>query len=296
MLDQDPGRRRCGPQSLLRLSCRGARAQLRPRRGSAALLRLRRRRGGPQSLDQPVRRPPPAIAATTDDEILAYVREDNHHAPDGSLALAQRLAALPSEWDVNGDGIWSGYLPDVWFDFDAEGFDRDPARPSAPAGAPMPTSRCPARSGRPTARPTMWRSACRRPSANAATATADDAIYALNLAILESLITQADVAIPPTDEGPLGVDLDRDGTLGTATRVAFAFDPRNGVTMSWVGRARDELAAGRVHLAALLFPEGTEFVHSVRYLDVAADGSVRRHRASRSCATPASSAGATTPG
>ena len=44
--------------------------------------------------------------------------------------------------------------------------------------------------------------------------------------------------------------------------------------MSWVGRAKDELDAGRLHLAALLFPEGTEFVHSVRYLDVAADGTV----------------------
>ena len=44
--------------------------------------------------------------------------------------------------------------------------------------------------------------------------------------------------------------------------------------MSWVGRAKAELDAGRLHFAALLFPEGTEFVHSVRYLDVLADGSV----------------------
>ena len=216
----------------------------------------------------------PAIAATTDDEILAYVREDNHHAPDGSLALAQRLAALPSEWDVNGDGIWSGYLPDVWFDFDAEGFDRDPHGHRtgwrAYAYKPLPGAFWPTNGSADDV-------AIRLPPAfrERSDGTADDAIYALNLAILESLITQADVAIPPTDEGPLGVDLDRDGTLGTATRVAFAFDPRNGVTMSWVGRARDELAAGRVHLAALLFPEGTEFVHSVRYLDVAADGSVQ---------------------
>ena len=36
--------------------------------------------------------------------------------------------------------------------------------------------------------------------------------------------------------------------------------------MSWL--------PARLHLAALLFPEGTEFVHSVRYLDVVADGTV----------------------
>jgi hypothetical protein len=44
--------------------------------------------------------------------------------------------------------------------------------------------------------------------------------------------------------------------------------------MSYVGKARLELAAGQVHLAAGLFPEGTEFIHSLRYLDVTGKGSV----------------------
>src|SRR3546814_9497928 len=42
--------------------------------------------------------------------------------------------------------------------------------------------------------------------------------------------------------------------------------------MHYVGRARREQDAGRVHAAAGLFPEGTEFLHSVRYLDIAGDG------------------------
>ena len=46
---------------------------------------------------------------------------------DGALDLAQRLERVPPEWDVNGDGIWSGYRPDVWFAFDGQGFDRDPS-------------------------------------------------------------------------------------------------------------------------------------------------------------------------
>jgi hypothetical protein len=44
--------------------------------------------------------------------------------------------------------------------------------------------------------------------------------------------------------------------------------------MSYVGRARLRLQAGEVHLAAGLFPEGTEFVHSLRYLDLGPDGTV----------------------
>ncbi len=220
----------------------------------------------------------PAIAATSDGEILAYVREDNHQAPDGSLSLAKRLEAPPPEWDVNGDGIWSGYRPDVWFAFDEEGFDRDPQGQRtgwrAYAYKPLPGAFWPTNGSADDV-------AIRLPQAfrERADGIPDDTIYALNLAILESLITQRDVAIPPTGEGALGVDLDRDGTMGIATRVTFAFDPRDGVTMSWVGRAKDELVAERVHLAALLFPEGTEFVHSVRYLDVAPDGTV--HPASR---------------
>lgn len=214
-----------------------------------------------------------AMAAMPDADILAYVRTDNFHAADGGLQLARRLEQVPAEWDINGDGVWSGYRPDVWFAFDDEGFDRDPEGRRtgwrAFAYKPLPGAFWPTNGSADDV-------AIRLPAPfrERTDGTPDDAVYALNLAILESLITQADVTIPATDEVPLGVDLDRDGKLGTATRIAFAFDPRNGVDMSWVGRARDELADGRLHLAALLFPEGTEFVHSVRYLDVAADGSV----------------------
>ena len=215
----------------------------------------------------------PAIAAMPDADILAYVRTDNFHDAAGNIELAGRLERVPAEWDINGDGVWSGYRPDVWFAFDDQGFDRDPAGRRtgwrAFAYKPLPGAFWPTNGSADDV-------AIRLPAPfrERADGRPDDGVYALNLAMLESLITQADVTIPATDEVPLGVDLDRDGRLGTATRVAFAFDPRNGVAMSWVGRAKDELDAGRLHLAALLFPEGTEFVHSVRYLDVVADGTV----------------------
>jgi hypothetical protein len=44
--------------------------------------------------------------------------------------------------------------------------------------------------------------------------------------------------------------------------------------MSYVGQAKQQLAEKKVHIAAKLFPEGTEFLHSVRYLDLDANDDV----------------------
>jgi hypothetical protein len=44
--------------------------------------------------------------------------------------------------------------------------------------------------------------------------------------------------------------------------------------MQYVGQAELERQSGRVHLAPGLFPQGTEFLHSVRYLAVDAHGAV----------------------
>jgi hypothetical protein len=44
--------------------------------------------------------------------------------------------------------------------------------------------------------------------------------------------------------------------------------------MQYVGRARMELASGRLSLSPGLLPPKTEFLHSVRYLDVGPDGRV----------------------
>jgi hypothetical protein len=94
-------------------------------------------------------------------------------------------------------------------------------------------------------------------------------VYALNLAIIEALIRRQDVAIAETDERSLAVDLDGDGALGLATRVHY--EPFG---MKYVGQAGALYAQSRVHLASGLFPQGTEFLHSVRYLAVDASGRV----------------------
>lgn len=216
-----------------------------------------------------------AIATIDDAAMLRYVRTDNYHGKSGSIDLADRLAsdALPENWDVDGNGRWDGYVPDAAFQFDDEGFDIDP-----------------------DGNPTGWRAYGYYPFPGAFMPTngafddvlirlpadfrendegkPDRQIYRTNLAIVEALIRRADVAIDATDEAALGVDLDRDGQLGIATRVRYDWAPTEGREMSWVGRARSTHADGKLRPLAGLFPRGTEFLHSVRYLDIADDGRV----------------------
>ena len=78
-----------------------------------------------------------AVAETPAAEILAYVRQDNYHEPDGGIRLARTLAEVPADWDADGDGHWRGYVPDVAFRFDEEGrlvsVEGRPGRQSDPA-------------------------------------------------------------------------------------------------------------------------------------------------------------------
>jgi hypothetical protein len=213
---------------------------------------------------------PPAARASrvSDADLLAYVRASNYFDAAGQIALARRLAALPPEWDGQQDGRWDGYVPDAWFRFDARGFDH------APDG-----------------RATGWRAFAYHPFLGAffptngsmddvlirldpslredAAGRADADVYRVNLALVEALVSRADVAIDPVDERALSADIDLDGALGHATRVAF----REG-GMRYVGRARDRQARGEFPLEPGLFPLGTEFLHTVRYMDVGPVGEV----------------------
>ncbi len=87
-------------------------------------------------------------------------------------------------------------------------------------------------------------------------------IYRTNLAILEAAIA-SDPNVPSAelvraveliDETTGGLDLDRDGTVTAATRVV-------GLPAHFVG------AAQSVAVTRALYPQGTEFLHTVRYID-----------------------------
>lgn len=214
------------------------------------------------------------IAAISDAEIRDYVRGDNYLAADGTPILAKRLKDRPTAWDSDGDGRWSGYVPDALFQFDDEGFDRTPdggytgwrAFAYHPfLGAFWPTNG------------STDDVLIRLPESfrNNMDGEFDSQVYKVNLAILEALFKEKDVPIEPIDERLLGgVDLDGSGDLGEASRIHYDWAPKKGRFMSFIGQARKKQAEGDIHLAAGLFPEGTEFLHSVRYLDVEERGEI----------------------
>ena len=219
------------------------------------------------------------VALISDEEISSYVKEDNY-IQHGQILLANRLKEVPSEWDVNGDGRWNGYVPDCYFDFDAEGFDH--SKDGAFTG---------------------WRAFGYYPFLGTfwpTNGSTDDVlirlpqefmqnedkhfdldVYKLNLSIVESLIKKKTIVIDPIDEVKYGVDLNQNGALDEATEIVFnwekpTYNPGTGkitgFSMRYVGRAKELLASNDYLIAPGLYPKHTEFLHSVRYIDSDANG------------------------
>lgn len=189
------------------------------------------------------------VASMTDSATLQYVRESNYLNHDEDILPA---LDLPPEW--------KGYRPDCYFNFDDDGFDQDPK-----------------------GKYTGWRAFRYYPFLGTfwpTNGSTDDVlirldpiftqdenntfskeIYMLNLAIVESLVKQKEIALPTSqDEKVYGVDLNSNGILDTVLSISP-------MIQSYVGLAKLYLGEKKVHLARGLFPENTEFLHSVRYLD-----------------------------
>lgn len=214
-----------------------------------------------------------AIAKISDTEILSYIRTNNYLDDKGSIPLAQRLSKLPPEWDYNKNGKWDGYQPDCYFNFDPNGFDQNPEGQFTGWRAfgyyPMPATFWPTNG---SADDVMIRLPVHfQVDINGRYSTT---IYTINLAIVESIITKRDVLIPQIDENTVGVDLNQNGSLDLADRIAFHWPTGDNMQMSYVGQAGEKLRVGKIHLAAGLFPVGTEFLHSVRYLDLNKENTV----------------------
>jgi len=210
---------------------------------------------------------PVAPVTLSDDELLRWVRTSNYFGADGGLQLVRALTQPPEAWDEGHDGVWNGFLPDAWFHFDAEGFDSDPSGKlsgwRAYASLPTPGMFMPTNG---SAGDTLIRLP---PEYRQDESGLEDlAIYRINLAIVEAFIRRAAVPLAKTDERTLGSDLDGDGVLGSATKVAFIWPPKPGRPFHYVGRAAALDAQKDGWPVAGLFPRGTEFLHSVRYLDV----------------------------
>jgi hypothetical protein len=189
-----------------------------------------------------------AMADISDDEVLEYIRQDNY------TPLRAALRGRP--------GGFKGWVPDLDLSggFDADGFAQDGSGWRAVRYKPFlgtfwPTNgstddvfiRLPA---------AFQRDAQGQPSRE---------VYRLNLAILEAAMTvdpgllqdvkAARRRVEPVDERLGGVDLDGDGELEAAVEEV------RGLPARYVG------GASKVAVRQHYYPVGTEFLHTVRYVD-----------------------------
>ncbi len=208
------------------------------------------------------------ISTISDADIDAYVAHSNYFDDNGSIILANTLNHLPKAWDVLDRGTWLGYIPDCYFNFDAMGFDRNP-----------------------DGNITGWRAFLYTPFLGTfwptngstddvmirlpdlfrmdASGQTDLEFYRANLGIIQAMIQEQNVTINDINESKINLDLDADGVLGTAHTIVY--DPGY---LHCVGKAYQSQKQARIHLVPGLFPEGTEFLHTVRYLDASGEGAV----------------------
>ncbi|PHS41313.1 MAG: hypothetical protein COB07_02245 [Sulfurovum sp.] len=189
------------------------------------------------------------VAVINDNTILEYVRESNYFNSHGEILLSMELPK-----------VWKGYRPDCYFNFDEEGFDQDKEgeytgwrafRYYPFLGTFWPTN------GSTDDVLIRLDTLFRQDENN----TFDKEVYRLNLAIVEALVKQKEIAFDLTvDETFYGVDINANGVMDTANTISPHIT-------SYVGLAKLFLKEEKVHLTAGLFPENTEFLHSVRYLD-----------------------------
>ncbi len=199
------------------------------------------------------------VNSISDQEIINYVRNSNYLDKDGEIILRK---VMPRDW--------KGYVPDCYFNFDQDGFDKNPK----------------------TGEYTGWVAYRYYPFLGTfwpTNGSTDDVlirlpqvfrqdkqgnfskeIYKLNISILEAYIKQKDVKLDYTvDEKKVGQDLNNDGILSTTDTIKF----RAGLT--FVGRAGDLQKQGKLQIEPGLFPVGTEFLHTVRYIDFDENGNIK---------------------
>ncbi len=199
------------------------------------------------------------VNSISDQEIINYVRNSNYLDKDGEIILRK---VMPRDW--------KGYVPDCYFNFDQDGFDKNPK----------------------TGEYTGWVAYRYYPFLGTfwpTNGSTDDVlirlpqvfrqdkqgnfskeIYKLNISILEAYIKQKDVKLDYTvDEKKVGQDLNNDGILSTTDTIKI----RAGLT--FVGRAGDLQKQGKLQIEPGLFPVGTEFLHTVRYIDFDENGNIK---------------------
>lgn len=186
------------------------------------------------------------ISAIGDNDILDYVSQDNYSELPGRLRKRDFKGWIP---DLANLHLGAGA-------FDHHGFARDGSHWVAFNYKPFPSTFWPTNGSTDDVMirlPALYRTDAQGgPSLD---------VYKTNLAILEAVIKgRSQITCLPVDEMVVGKDLDGDGTLGMAREIR---DVR-----AWAGAASGQF------IDTHLYPEGTEFLHTVRYLGVAPDGTI----------------------
>lgn len=216
------------------------------------------------------------VSQISDKEILDYVKVDNYKTKDNKIILKSKLEKLLKAWDFNNNGKWDGYIPDVYFNFDNEGFDKNPKGEytgwRAFAYYPFLGTFWPTNG---STDDVLIRLA--KAFQNDENGIFDKEVYKINLSIVEALIKQKDIKIDKVDEKKYGVDLNQDGKLSFASKIVFKwkkpkFDLKTAkltnYSMFYVGETKKLQINNSLKIAPGLYPLGTEFVHSVRYIDI----------------------------
>jgi len=186
------------------------------------------------------------IAAIGDEEIARWIEQDNYSE------LAPRLRAAGFEgWIPDLDDLELG--ADA---FDEHGFARDGSGWVAFNYKPLPSTFWPTNGATDDVM-------IRLPESFRTTTDGEpsDDVYRANLALLEMAIKHYTViGSLPIDETLVGVDLDDDGAPGMATTV--------------VRRERYVGGASDIDVFETMYPRGTEFLHTVRYVGVDGTGTI----------------------
>ncbi|MCS6806319.1 MAG: hypothetical protein RMM98_04220 [Acidobacteriota bacterium] len=184
------------------------------------------------------------IAAISDQEALQYIREDNY---------------TPLQRALSGRSDYPGYVPDLDFSlgFDEEGFAKDGSGWRAIRYKPFLGTFWPTNG---STDDVMIR--LPRAFQTDADGKLSREIYKINLAILEAaiagnpLMSDKELIHPvePINETLVGIDLNKNNRLDIATEIV-------GLPARYVG------GASNVVVTRALYPQGTEFLHTVRYID-----------------------------
>ena len=221
------------------------------------------------------------VEKIADKEILSYINQSNYKSSDGRIIIADKLNYdLPSKWDFaydgKKDGKWKGYIPDSYFNFDDEGFDKDLNGVytgwRAFAYTPFLGTFWPTNGSVDDVLIRLPKSMMQDEKGNFS-----KEIYKINLAIVESMIKKQDIKLDfEVDESKYNVDLNHNNLLDKTSIIVYKWNKPDALSKYpkviyknyYVGLAKKELIENKLHISPGLYPEGTEFLHSVRYIGI----------------------------